>query len=182
MPSASSTASTPTQDTTFASRPYDRASLVCFDAGHGPQLAWHTYAQVDSQHVYEDVVDAASGDLLFRQNAVDFAGRGLHWWYLPSYSAQLPAEQRRHDVDRTRSRRARTSSALGWLGAGATTLSGNNAHVYADYDDDDTPTEVEILPAADAVSEPETGPTRSSRARASTAPATISVLLGHATT
>ncbi len=91
---------------------------------------------------------------------------------MPYYSAELSAERRRHDDAPTPSLTSDDFVALGWLGAGATTLSGTNAHVYADCT---TTTRRSLAtrsrPAATAAaSAPGTGPTSSPRRRATTAP------------
>jgi hypothetical protein len=136
-PPRASTDAGPERETAFSSGRSDSASLVYFDTGRALRLAWHVYAQVDSQHIYEDVVDASSGDLLFRENGVKFAGRGLRWSYLPSYTASFP-----YNGGGLNSSFVQPGSddfvGLGWLTNGATTLSGTNAHVYADTPDDNT--------------------------------------------
>ena len=88
-----------------------------FDGGHGLQLAWHAYAEVDSQHVYEDVVDATSGQVLFRNNIVDSAGTGKRWSTspfvvsggFPLNNGGLPGSLENFVGD-------------GWMAPGATTL------------------------------------------------------------
>jgi extracellular elastinolytic metalloproteinase len=130
----------PSRATTFAGSGFDRASLVYFDAGHGLQLAWHTVAEVDSQHIYEDIVDATSGDLLLRQNIVDFAGLGSRWFYLPDYlSSTFPVNGGGLTAPNGAQPGVENFVGRGWLASNSTTLNGNNAHVYSDTNDDDTP-------------------------------------------
>jgi len=115
----------------------DEARLVLFGTGRGPRLAWRTTAFVGSREVYLSVVDAHEGQVLWRANMVrsDSTGTGLAWEHYPD--PNLPNDgglQRQVPFP---------------VAAGAA-LSGNNAHVFPDVDDDDEPdTEVPAVMGLD---------------------------------
>ena len=46
----------------------DFARLVLFGAANGPRLAWHVLYRANSRAMYDAVVDATSGAILYRQN------------------------------------------------------------------------------------------------------------------
>jgi len=52
--------------TAFAGR--STAGLVIFVGPAGPRLAWHVIVTVDAGHMYDAVIDAGDGELLFRRN------------------------------------------------------------------------------------------------------------------
>ena len=112
-----------THTTTF--RDGATASLVLFQAVGGTRLAWKTMVSAD-QDSFLHVIDAQTGGVLYRRSLVNYAnpGHASVWEYYPA--APLGGSQ--HDVDLT---------AAGWLPAGSTTLTSNNAHVYTDINDDD---------------------------------------------
>ena len=60
------------QMTTYANG--DFARLVIFGAAGGPKLAWHLTYQAKSTAYYDAVVDANTGDVLYRQNLTKFDG------------------------------------------------------------------------------------------------------------
>jgi hypothetical protein len=98
----------------------DFARLVLFGSGRGTRLAWHlTYRASDAAH-YDAVVDAGTGDVLFRQNLVKEA---IPAEVFPSHPSQGTSTV----VDLTP-----------WLTPGATVLRGPHAHVYSDLNDNDT--------------------------------------------
>jgi len=57
--------------TTFANG--DRASLVVFPSPAGDRLAWRLTVAGGDPYVYDEVVDAANGDVLARHSLTDFA-------------------------------------------------------------------------------------------------------------
>jgi hypothetical protein len=126
----------PTQATTFTDG--DTASLVLFQTVGGTRLAWETnvYAEQDS---FVHVIDAQTGQILYRRSLVNYAnpGHASVWEFYP-FSPNGGTQQ---DVDLT---------AAGWLPAGSTTLTSNNAHVYTDINANNIadPSE-EVSPAAD---------------------------------
>jgi hypothetical protein len=94
------------------------AQLVWFQTASGPRLAWETVA-VDEGYVH--VVDATSGDVLFRQSTVD-ADTADTWTNYPG--APRGGKQRQVDLSK-------------WLPKNSPRLAGNVAHVYSDINDDD---------------------------------------------
>jgi extracellular elastinolytic metalloproteinase len=106
-------------ETRFASG--NRASLVLFPTSNGARLGWLVNAHATSFGDYIDVVDAANGKLLWRQNTVDFDGSGLAWEYYDT--DLLPAG-------------VGSQSTVGFPITGTgDALTGNNAHTYADPKD-----------------------------------------------
>jgi hypothetical protein len=94
------------------------AELVWFLTPSGPRLAWRTVA-VDEGYVH--VVDAQSGDVLYRQSTVD-ADTASPW---PNYpGAPSGGKQVKTDLSK-------------WLPKNSPWLAGNVAHVYSDINDDD---------------------------------------------
>jgi hypothetical protein len=107
--------------TTFSTG--DRAQLVLFGARE-LHLAWHlTYGATDLQH-YDAVVDATTGDVLYRANLVKSLDVGVYHNYPGALrgGTRTPAES----IDT-------------YLSPGATTLSGPNVHAYADLNDGNPP-------------------------------------------
>ncbi|GIE96873.1 M36 family metallopeptidase [Paractinoplanes rishiriensis] len=105
-----------TRTTTFSDG--GNAKLVWFQAAGGPRLAWQTIA-VDEGYVH--VVDAASGEVLYRQNTVD-ADNGSVFYNYPG----APKGGTQQNVSLTR-----------WLPNNSPRLAGNVAHVWSDVNDDD---------------------------------------------
>jgi extracellular elastinolytic metalloproteinase len=107
-----------------------QASPVYFLTAAGPRLAWETVA-VDEGYVH--VVDATTGDVLYRHSTVD-ADSGEAW---PNYPG-APKGGKQVKINLTR-----------WLPNNSPRLAGNVAHVYSDVNDDNAanPTE-EVTPAA----------------------------------
>jgi extracellular elastinolytic metalloproteinase len=124
----------PTQGTTFTDG--STASLVLFQTTSGTRLAWQTSVSAE-QESFVHVIDAQSGRVLYRRSLVNYAnpGHASVWEFYP-FSANGGTQQ---DVDLT-----------GWLPAGSTTLTSNNAHVYTDINDNDVAdASEEVSPAAD---------------------------------
>jgi hypothetical protein len=122
-----------THQTTFTSG--DSASLVYFQGVDGTHLAWKTAIFGTDATAYQTVVDASTGKILYRHSLVNYAN-GLAWDNYPG--APVGGTQR-------------SVSLTGWLTPGATTLTGPNAHVYSDINDnnaDDAATE--DIPTTDA--------------------------------
>ena len=120
-------ASGATRTTTFSDG--GNAKLVYFQTAAGPRLAWQT---VVADEGYVHVVDAATGDVLYRRSTVE-ADSGQAW---PNYpGAAVGGKQVKIDLSK-------------WLPNNAPLLSGNVAHVYSDVNDDDVanPTE-EVAPS-----------------------------------
>jgi len=124
------TAADAVRTTTFSNG--DRASLVYFITAAGPRLAWQTYTWPTSKGLYNTIVDAASGRVLYRQS-LTASDSGLAWDYYPG-SAKGGAQTLR-------------TFPQSWLPNNSPWLAGNVAHVYSDVNDDNAaePSE-EILP------------------------------------
>jgi extracellular elastinolytic metalloproteinase len=121
------------------------AELVLFGRPQGTRLAWYltTVAAQRAEYVY--LVDAVDGGILWRQSIVH-AATGLAWDSYPS--SLVPGGGG--------VQQARDFTANGWLSS-STTLSGPNAHTYADLNDDDAAgTGEEIPPTAGAWNYPVT--------------------------
>ena len=122
------TAAGATHTTTFSDG--GNAKLVYFQTAAGPRLAWQT---VVADEGYVHVVDATTGDILYRQSTVE-SDSGEAW---PNYpGASSGGTQVKVDLSK-------------WLPKNASRLSGNVAHVYSDINDDNVanPTE-EIKPSS----------------------------------
>src|SRR4051794_8976420 len=111
-----------------------KAGLVLFHRPQGTRLAWHltTVPARPAEYVY--LVDAVDGGILWRQNIVA-AATGLAWDSYPS--SLVPGGG---GVQQTRD-----FTANGWLSS-STTLSGPNAHAYADLNDNDVADTTEEIP------------------------------------
>jgi extracellular elastinolytic metalloproteinase len=111
----------------------DTATLVLFHGGRS-RLAWQTLTNVSEWERDLSVVDAATGEVLWRSNLVDAAdATGLAWEYYPS--TQVPnggGTQQPVSFPVTRTDR----------------LVGNDAHVYADPFDDDVADPGDEIPPA----------------------------------
>jgi hypothetical protein len=120
-------------------RPSGDARLVLFTERPGDtHLAWQVTADKDHDEVYEYLVDARDGRLLFRRNTIDHANAQIGAWeYAPdihlSTGGALPAAAGQRQF----------KTAL--FGGDpiqvddATALKGPYTHVYADKNDDDVP-------------------------------------------
>jgi extracellular elastinolytic metalloproteinase len=117
-----------TRTTTFSDG--GNAKLVYFQTAAGPRLAWQT---VTTDEGYVHVIDAATGQVLFRQSTTA-ADSGLVWSNYPG----APNGGAQRPVNLTR-----------WLPNNSPRLAGNVAHVWSDVNDDDVanPAE-EVAPAA----------------------------------
>jgi extracellular elastinolytic metalloproteinase len=93
-------------------KPAADASLTLFN---GNRLAWRFLRRADATHVYDTVVDANTGERLYRANKV----REATFRVFDNYPS-APAGGDPSDVTRN-----------GWL-TSSTALSGPNAHVYSD--------------------------------------------------
>ncbi len=100
------------------------AALVLVDTGRGVRLAWRVTAAADSDEVYTSLVDAGTGRVLRSDNKVEDV-TGLAWDYYPG--AASGGTQTSRDF-----------TGPGWL-TSTTTLTGPNAHVFSDWNDNDAP-------------------------------------------
>jgi hypothetical protein len=110
----------------------DFARLVLFGGPDGTVLAWHVVYRASSLALYDAVVDATSGRILFRQNLTKFDSAQT---VFPNY----PGAER--DPNATKAGHNGLLNVnfegKGWLLDGTRTLDGPNAHVYTDRNDDD---------------------------------------------
>jgi extracellular elastinolytic metalloproteinase len=105
-----------TRQTTFSDG--GNAKLVWFQAAAGPRLAWQTI-NVDQGYVH--VVDADSGQVLYRRSTID-ADSGSVFYNYPG--APVGGTQKTVNLGK-------------WLPNNSPRLAGNTAHVYSDVNDDD---------------------------------------------
>jgi extracellular elastinolytic metalloproteinase len=94
------------------------AKLVLFQTAAGPRPAWQTIL-LDEGYVH--VIDAASGEVLYRHSTVDADSA----WTFANYPGAASGGTQQ-PVDLTT-----------WLPKNSPRLDGYNAHVYSDVDDDD---------------------------------------------
>jgi extracellular elastinolytic metalloproteinase len=113
----------------------NQAKLAIYSTFGGPRLVWRVIADKSSTQLYDYVIDASTGEVLHRDNTVDFA-TGLAWDYFPG-----PVPLNNSGVATSRD-----FTAAGWLASNATTLSGNNGHTYLDLLDDNTPAAGDEVP------------------------------------
>jgi len=107
--------------TTFSNG--DSARLVAFDAPSGDRLAWRVFVAGEEPYMYDEVVDAATGEVLARRDLTRFAvSNASVYEFHPGAASGGTA----HTVDLAR-----------WLAPSATTLTGPDAHAYADVNNDD---------------------------------------------
>jgi len=105
----------------------DQASLVYFRTASGTRLAWQTQVSARASELYTSVVDAATGQVLYRKSLVN-TDNSTVWENYPG----APVGGTQQVVNFT---------ARGWLSATAKNnikLLGPNAHVYTDINDDNT--------------------------------------------
>ena len=112
----------------------DTATLVLFPTQRGARIAWQTTTWVDPNFLALSVVDAQTGDVLWRANLTqaDAVGTGQAVDMYPS--GDLPNGG--GDVH-----------PVTFPVFDGTALSGNNAHVYADVNDDDKVAPKDEVPA-----------------------------------
>jgi hypothetical protein len=117
--------------------PADHARAVLFQTPSGTRRGWETIT-MSAEHPALHVIDD-SGRVLFRRSLGSDAAPakdpadGVAFDYFPGASAGGTP----HPVDYT---------AKGWLPASASTLDGNNAHTYADVNDDNVVNRGEEIP------------------------------------
>lgn len=121
-----------TADSATRFRGGDEAQLTFFaDTPESLRLAWRVTANVSPDEIYEYVIDAESGRILFRANTVS-AATGRVWEYAPNIDAACPecsvAAGQQHDL-----------AFPGSWDTDPEKLQGSNAHTYTDVNDDDLP-------------------------------------------
>ncbi len=104
----------------------NHAHLVLFGAGD-VRLAWELIDAAAPDAVYDTVVDATTGRILHSQNLVDRDGAVSIFGHYPG--APEPPAGAGHQT---------TGSIASYLNPAATTLTGPNAHVFADVNGNDS--------------------------------------------
>jgi extracellular elastinolytic metalloproteinase len=110
----------------------DFARLVLFDGADGVRLAWHVTYRASSLALYDAVVDATTGKVLFRQNLTKFDNATQD--VFPNY----PGAERDPNAAKATANAKLLNEPFethGWIST-ALTLTGPNAHVYTDANDD----------------------------------------------
>jgi extracellular elastinolytic metalloproteinase len=112
----------------------DSARLGLFATGRGARLAWRTTTFISSDRIDLTVVDAVNGDTLWRSNLVknDSAATGSAWALTASDGVPNGGG---------------AVAPVTFPVADGTRLAGNNAHAWADIDDDDVADPSEEVPA-----------------------------------
>jgi Zn-dependent metalloprotease len=100
------------------------SELNVLRVGDQARLAWHVYADVGANEWYELLVDANSGELLFRRNLYVFEAQGSVYVEAPDKGAR----QLLSFVGDTT-----INTAAGWMGT-STVTTGNNVEAYLDTD------------------------------------------------
>jgi hypothetical protein len=117
----------------IAARSADSAMLVLFPTGRGVRLAWRTLTWPNTQQLNLSVVDATTGDVLYRQSLTsDATGTATAWEFYPS-DLLLPT--------------ANTANPVTFPVNDGSRLNGDNAHVWADVKDNNKPDPGEEIPA-----------------------------------
>jgi hypothetical protein len=96
----------------------ETAALVVFATPKGNRLAWDLFVEPTDQQMYRQVIDAQTGEVLYRLSLVNYANGNA----FPNYPG-APAGGTAETFD---------MSAKGWLSPTAKILSGPNARVYSD--------------------------------------------------
>lgn len=114
--------------------PADSADRVLFPTARGTRLAWRTVTRISDLETDMSIVDATTGDVLWRANLTraDSIGTGQAVEYYPG--GEVPAG-------------GGEALEVTFPVIDGTALSGNNAHVYSDVNDDDTPDPADEVPA-----------------------------------
>jgi extracellular elastinolytic metalloproteinase len=115
----------------------ERAQLAIFATPRGNRLGWDLLVEPSSTEMYRQVVDAQTGEVLFRQSLVNDAS-GLAFRNYPG--AAQGGTQESFDM-----------SGKGWLAPSATILSGPNAQVYADVNANNVADQSEQINASNPV-------------------------------
>jgi extracellular elastinolytic metalloproteinase len=112
----------------------DQARLVLFAAPDGVQLAWRVSANVSSTERYDYAIDASTGDVLVRENTVDFLSAQV-WQYAPQIHQVCP------ECSAPAGTQSATAMPSDWFEtAGPSNLQqGAYARVYTDVDDNNSP-------------------------------------------
>ncbi len=113
----------------------DTAERVLFPTARGARRAWRTVTRISDTETDLSIVDAETGEVLWRANltVADSNGTGQAVEYYPGGDVPLGGG---------------TAHQVTFPVADGTALSGNNAHVYSDVNDDDAAQPRDEVPAA----------------------------------
>ncbi len=116
-----------------AARSVDSAMLVLFPTGRGVRLAWRTLTWPSTQQANLSVVDATTGDVLYRQSLTsDATGTATAWEFYPSDLVPPGGN---------------VANPVTFPVNDGTKLAGSNAYVWADVKDNNQPDPGEDIPA-----------------------------------
>jgi Zn-dependent metalloprotease len=105
------------------------SELNVMRVGDSTRLAWHVYADVGANEWYELLVDANSGELLFRRNLYVFEAQGTVYREDPDAAPRVLVS---FVGDTT------INTTAGWMGT-STVTTGNNVEAYLDTNADNAP-------------------------------------------
>ncbi len=105
------------------------SELSVMRVGDAARLAWHVYADAGANAWYEILVDAHSGELLFRRNIYVSEAQGTVYIESPNAGARQLVSFVGDTVINT---------SAGWMGT-STVTTGNNAEAYLDRDANNSP-------------------------------------------
>ena len=117
----------------IATRSADSAMLVLFPTGRGVRLAWRTLTWPSTQQLNLSVVDATTGEVLYRQSLTsDATGTASAWEFYPSDLVPVGGN---------------VANPVTFPVNDGTKLLGSNAYVWADVKDNNKPDPGEDVPA-----------------------------------
>jgi subtilisin-like proprotein convertase family protein len=131
----------------------DPSGLVILADPDGDRLAWRLTVTADDGGMYDEVIDATSGDLLARHSLTEYAGAASVYEYHPGAATGGTATPI-------------NLITAGWLAGGATTLDGPFAHAYADVNANNSFAGEEIAPVGADWNFPQVGTTCAAGAHA----------------
>ncbi|MBC8029250.1 MAG: M36 family metallopeptidase [Pyrinomonadaceae bacterium] len=105
------------------------SELTVMRVGEAARLAWHVYADAGPNAWYEMLVDAHSGELLFRRNLYITAAQGTVYIESPTHGSRQLVSFVGDTVINT---------SAGWMGT-STVTTGNNVEAYLDTDANNAP-------------------------------------------
>ncbi|HEV2801443.1 MAG TPA: M36 family metallopeptidase [Pyrinomonadaceae bacterium] len=105
------------------------SELNVMRVGDSARLAWHVYADIGANEWYELLVDANSGELLYRRNLYVFEAQGTVYTESPTVAGR----QLLSFVGDTT-----INTTAGWMGT-STVTTGNNVEAYLDTNADNLP-------------------------------------------
>src|SRR5205085_7629356 len=109
----------------------ETAGLTVFATPKGNRLAWDLFVEPSGQEMYRQVIDAQTGEVLYRLSLVNYASGKAYRNYPGAVNGGTPEV---FDL-----------SGNGWLAANAKILSGPNAHVYSDQNDNNVADQTEEI-------------------------------------